>query len=111
MKLTPAQARGIDRGRATAWAGARETGVPGDTMAALERRGLAEVRHDGRRCLYRLTAEGNALRVDRAIEVATEPVEHVPVRTRCTHCGDVQEDSTDGGSCGRCGLTVEAVAA
>lgn len=30
------------------------------------------------------------------------------VRCRCTHCGTVFEDATPGGSCGRCGLAVEA---
>lgn len=112
MALSKPQQRAIREGSPTAWLGCRETGIAGDTMAALERRGLAEVtQENGRgRCLYRLTAAGNALRVEWAIAVATAPVEHTPIRTRCTHCGAEAPDGTPGGACGECGLTVEAVA-
>lgn len=69
-RLSERQVYAVKVGGAS-WQGARESGVTGDTMAALERRGLAEVRQektrsDGTpygRCLYRLTNAGAELRL------------------------------------------------
>lgn len=61
MKLSEAQKNALRVGSPYYWRGAREVRVSGDTMAALERRGLAEVREEQkpyRRCVYRLTNDG-----------------------------------------------------
>jgi hypothetical protein len=112
MRLSVAQRDAVIAGSPAHWYGCRETGVRGDVMSALDRRGLAEVRreheHDGR-CLYRLTPAGNTLRVRWALDHLTEPVDHTPIRVRCTHCAAEFGDGTPGGSCGRCGLTVEVI--
>lgn len=107
--LSDAQGYAIRAGRPDQWLGTRETGVMGSTMDALERRGLAEVRVTPRRFLYRLTSRGNELRVEWLL-AALGPVEHTPIRVRCTHCGHEAPDGTPGGSCHVCGLAVEAIA-
>jgi hypothetical protein len=117
MRLNPIQKRAINVGSPRVWLGCAEVQVDGTTMDALARRGLAEVRLAGdvratgnpRRFVYKLTAAGNELRVDWAINEAARPVEHTPIRVRCTHCSEEFPDGTPGGSC-RCGLPVEAVA-
>lgn len=112
MRLSHVQRSAIRAGSPRQWLGARETGVQGNTMVALEQRGLADVREQRRpyrRLVFRLTDAGNALRVDWAIDSATQPVEHTPIRVRCTHCGATAADGTPGGSCHECGLTVEEV--
>lgn len=110
MRLSEAQRFGIRNGR-DYWQACRDSGTNGTTMDALARRGLAEVQRDanGRGMEYRLTPAGNALRVEWAIARASRPVEHTPVRVRCTHCGEEFPDGTPGGSCS-CGAVVEAVA-
>ncbi|MCA1571088.1 MAG: hypothetical protein LC798_12345 [Chloroflexi bacterium] len=112
MRLSVAQRAAVRAGSPANWHGCRETDVRGDVMSALARRGLAEVRqeHDGHgRFLYRLTPAGNALRVEWAMDRLAAPVAHTPIRVRCTHCAAEFGDGTPGGSCGRCGLTVEAI--
>jgi DNA-binding PadR family transcriptional regulator len=99
MRLSEVQKRAIRVGSPTRWLGHREIGVPGDTMTALERRGLAEVKTQDRRMVYRLTEAGNALRVDWAIDSLWQPSDHTPVATWCPECGDHQPDSTPGGRC------------
>lgn len=110
MKLSPQQERAIRRGSPKLWLACAQNGVRGDTMDALERRGLAEVSRRGRAMTYRLTAAGAALRAEWAIDEATTQAVHVPVPVRCTHCGQRYPDGTDGGSCGACGLEVRAEA-
>lgn len=103
MRLSDVQKRAIRRGY-TAWQGHRESGVSGDTMAALERRGLAEVRSVRDpyvRCIYRLTAAGDALRCSWARD--DEPVERVPVAGVCDFCGAHWPDiACQGQRCGTC---------
>lgn len=61
MTLTDVQARAVEVGSAARWLGARETGVQGNTMVALQQKGLAEQREERkpyRRFVYRLTKAG-----------------------------------------------------
>lgn len=111
MRLSDIQKGAVIAGRPDKWLGTREVGVAGNTMQALEWRGLAvvrEARRPYRRLVYRLTDAGNALRVEWALAAVGQPVEHVPIRVRCTHCGAEFPDGTVGGSCGACGLEVVA---
>lgn len=111
-RLTEPQRHAIRVGSPRQWLGTREVGVSGDTMDALARKGLAEVRRAQKpypRHIYRLTQEGNELRIEWRLVSLAEPVEHTPVRVRCTHCGTEFADGTPGGSCGACGLTVVEV--
>lgn len=59
--LTSAQKQAILMGSHNFWRGARESGVRGNTMLVLERKGLAvvcRVEFPHRRMVYRLTAYG-----------------------------------------------------
>lgn len=61
MRLSAAQKSALSRGSKDRWLGAKEADVMGGAMAALERRGLAEVKvaeKPYRRCVYRLTPAG-----------------------------------------------------
>ena len=58
VRLSATQKHAIEVGSRLHFAGAREVGVMGNTMLALEERGLAYVQHDGRRHIYRLTEAG-----------------------------------------------------
>lgn len=112
MRLSDAQSYGVRCGDPRVWLGTLETGVQGSTMQALERKRLAVVRSVKRpyvRLVYRLTTLGNELRVEWAIDEASRPPAHTPIRVRCTHCSAEFPDGTPGGSCGACGLTVEAI--
>ena len=110
MRLTGQQRHAIRVGRPAQWLGHRETGVEGSTMVALQRRGLADVQTSDRRFVYRLTQDGNALRLQWAPAALEQPVAHQPIRVRCVHCGAEFPDGTHGGSCGDCGQLVEAIA-
>lgn len=112
-RLNDVQRRAIRVGSRSVMLGRKEVRVEGSTMVALERRGLATVETTDkpyRRMVYRLTAAGNELRVQWLLAEQEQPVAHTPVAVRCTHCGAEYPDGTPGGSCGACGLEVEAVA-
>lgn len=136
LRMSVAQKRAVLLGSSTSFATCRQNGTSGTTMEALMSRGLARVERRRRpwpHMAYRLTEAGADLKfrweeeqkarsagfipkplAEQAAAVMIDalypPVEYERVKVRCEFCGWEFDDGTDGGGCGRCGMTVRAVA-